>query len=1260
MHDPLRSLPFTGPSRRGLILAALSALGFALTALLILLPNRTTFAATVDVGVTQTSSTTSPVVGALLTYTVVVTNGPVSTDGPVLFTNTLPANVTLAGVSTTQGTCTTGAPVTCTLGPTLAASATVTVTVAVTPTVAGPLSNQTQITVTVPTDSDSFPDNNLSTLNLTANNPTPSISSLSPNSAAVGSGAFTLTVNGAGFVNSSVVRWNGSGRATTVVSAAQLTATIPADDVQAAGAISVTVFNPPPGGGTSNPVTFTINPASTTTTITSSVPSSVFGQAVTFTATVAAQAPGSGTPSGNVTFFVNGASVAATALNGSGQATYITSTLPVTSHTIAATYAGSSNYTGSTSGTLTQTVNPATTTTTLFTSGTPSVFGQAVTFTATVAAQAPGSGTPSGNVTFFVNGASVASPALNGSGQATYITSTLPVVSHTITATYGGSGNYNVSTSGTLTQTVNPASTTTTLVTSGTPSVFGQAVTFTATVAAQAPGSGTPNGNVTFFVNGAPVFTPTLSVSGQAAYLTSTLAVGTHAITATYGGSGNYNVSTSGILTQTVNRANVTVQFGAFNPTTSVVGQPVNVPVTVTAAAPGSGTPTGVVTVTASLSENCTVTLSGGSGSCNLTLTAAGTRTLTASYGGDPNFNTGTATTNYIVNRANTNTIITSAVPPQPTLGQTLAVSYSVSVVAPGAGSPAGNVTVSAGSDSCTDTVAAGSCTLTFRDPPGTGNRTLTAVYAGNSNFNGSTSAAIPITVTLPTVQFSAATYSVNEDTGGSSPAPVTATITATLSNPSIYTITVNYATSNGSAVAGSDYLTATGVLTFTPGQTQRSFNVTTNTDDLAEGDETITLTLSSPTANRAALGAPNPATLVIADNEGTPTLRFSESTATVNEVAGSLKIFVTLSTPAQDTVTVTVTSVNGTAVAGQDFDAVSRTLTFAPGTIVQSFDVTIHNDNIYELDEVFTLTLGSTSNNATISAFLKTQTVTIQSDDAPPSVHFGFPTYAFAEASGAVTIAVTLSRPSALPAQVNYATSNGTALAGVDYQPASGTLTFAPLVTTGTFTVTLLDDLVAEDYKDLYLTLSNPVVATASGAGMNAKLTIANDDARAGCMIFPSNDVPKIIPDNTPAGITSTLTLPGPGFVITDVSVRINSLQHVFLGDLQISLVAPDGRSVPLLNNVGDKPNLLYTVFNDLGASIVGNQPPFTGVFRPNTMLPALRRLNGSLSGGVWGLRIVDDRFPDPELEQLNSWGLELCGTVTMTHVVYLPLVRR
>jgi streptogramin lyase len=104
----------------------------------------------------------------------------------------------------------------------------------------------------------------------------------------------------------------------------------------------------------------------TTTTITSSANPSVFGQAVTFTATVSATPPGSGTPTGTVTFFDNGTAMGAGSLNGSGVATFTTSTLSLGTHPITASYAGDSNFTGSTSGTLSQVINnPAPTLTSL-------------------------------------------------------------------------------------------------------------------------------------------------------------------------------------------------------------------------------------------------------------------------------------------------------------------------------------------------------------------------------------------------------------------------------------------------------------------------------------------------------------------------------------------------------------------------------------------------------------------------------------------------------------------------------------------------------------------------------------------------------------------------------------------------------------------------------------------------------------------------------------------------------------------------------
>jgi hypothetical protein len=111
--------------------------------------------------------------------------------------------------------------------------------------------------------------------------PPPTLTSLSPSSAAAGAADFMLTVNGSNFVNGSMVRWNGQNRTTTFVSATQLTASIPANDIAAAGTALVTVQNPPfPGGAVStNALTFTITPAAPAplTITTSSLPNARMG-----------------------------------------------------------------------------------------------------------------------------------------------------------------------------------------------------------------------------------------------------------------------------------------------------------------------------------------------------------------------------------------------------------------------------------------------------------------------------------------------------------------------------------------------------------------------------------------------------------------------------------------------------------------------------------------------------------------------------------------------------------------------------------------------------------------------------------------------------------------------------------------------------------------------------------------------------------------------------------------------------------------------
>jgi len=208
-------------------------------------------------------------------------------------------------------------------------------------------------------------------------------------------------------------------------------------------------------------LTFTLAPTATTTAVTSNANSSVFGQPVTFTATVSTA--GSGTPTGNVQFFDGATPIGgAVALNGSGVATVTTSSLSVGNHTITAQYAGASDVcTGtfnSSSGNLNsnpQIVNKASTTTNVISSTNPVGTGQSVIFTATVSPIAPGAGTRTGTVNFFRNGFALCSNvSVNASGQATCNASFTIAGNYNITAQYSGDTNFNLSNSPTLVQQV--------------------------------------------------------------------------------------------------------------------------------------------------------------------------------------------------------------------------------------------------------------------------------------------------------------------------------------------------------------------------------------------------------------------------------------------------------------------------------------------------------------------------------------------------------------------------------------------------------------------------------------------------------------------------------------------------------------------------------------------------------------------------------------------------------------------------------------
>jgi len=181
------------------------------------------------------------------------------------------------------------------------------------------------------------------------------------------------------------------------------------------------------------------------------------------------------------------------------------------------------------------------TTTTITSSLNPSVFGQAVTFTAVVSPQPPDGET----VTFNQGSIELGTGTLSG-GTASFTISTLSAGTENIKATYVGDSTFDSSTSTKVVQIVDPTGTTTTLVASANPINVGQIVTFTATVA-----PGTVTGNVAFYSGGTKLGQVSLS-GGVASYTTSSLAGGTDSITATYKGSTDYASSTSSVLSEVV------------------------------------------------------------------------------------------------------------------------------------------------------------------------------------------------------------------------------------------------------------------------------------------------------------------------------------------------------------------------------------------------------------------------------------------------------------------------------------------------------------------------------------------------------------------------------------------------------------------------------------------------------------------------------------------------------------------------------------
>ncbi len=320
----------------------------------------------------------------------------------------------------------------------------------------------------------------------------------------------------------------------------------------------------------------------------------------------------------------------------------------------------------------------------------------------------------------------------------------------------------------------------------------------------------------------------------------------------------------------------------------------------------------------------------------------------------------------------------------------------------------------------------------------------------------------------------------VDEDTG-------TATIDVTVNNPVQGGFSVVAFTADDTATSPEDYTSVNAPLSFngSAGESQ-SFNVSIDPDNVLEPDELVDLFLAGEPS--LAIDLSDSATLTIR-NDDDATLTVGD--ITVDEASLEARFIVSLDNPVQGSFSVDIATVDGSAIAGVDYESLTETLTFG-GAAAQTSEVvvTLIDDSLVELDEIFALQLSGLSNLAV--GLGAAASATIRSED---TARLSISDVATDEETGAATIQVMLDNPVQGGFSVNATTADDSAVSPEDYSAASTTLTFVG--TAGevqSFTLQIESDLIVEANESVSISLTGEVNSQIDVSDTGT-LTILDDD---------------------------------------------------------------------------------------------------------------------------------------------------------------------
>jgi hypothetical protein len=348
----------------------------------------------------------------------------------------------------------------------------------------------------------------------------------------------------------------------------------------------------------------------------------------------------------------------------------------------------------------------------------------------------------------------------------------------------------------------------------------------------------------------------------------------------------------------------------------------------------------------------------------------------------------------------------------------------------------------------------------------------------------------------LGTVQLKAMTPSVSESAG-------TVNIAVTRTGGSTGAVSVAVATESGSAVAGLDFVPMSTTVQFADGDAaDKIVAIPLVNDGIPEGTEIFKVSMTSA-ANPFAPSI----TVTIVDEDLAGTLELSSATYSAGEGSGSIAINVTRTAGSAGPASVTVSTRDGSALATQDYDATTTTVTFADGDVApKSATIPITNDALAEPDETFEVTLSNASGaslgtvtNATVTIPANDQPVPPPANGQPGILQLSSAAYAVDESSGNLIVTVARIGGTSGAVGATLTISADTAVAGQDYVGTSSVVSFGSGdAASRIVAIPIVNDTTAEPAESFTVTLSAPTGGATLGAPFAAVASIRDNDPPA------------------------------------------------------------------------------------------------------------------------------------------------------------------